>query len=314
MTNSSIQFLRKGEIVEISDFQPTQTVLDYLRLVEKSKGTKEGCNEGDCGACTVALGTVRDGHIRYEPVNACILLMGHLHGKELVTVDDLADGTTLHPVQQAMVDHHGSQCGFCTPGFVMSLWTLYHAGQIPTRQQIVDHIAGNLCRCTGYRPIVDAAVASCTGDAADRWAASEPHSMRLLHTITDDDVMVPHGDGFTALPTKAETLVSLAVAHPDATLVAGATDVGLWITKQQKVLPKLIYTGRVQELRQIEDIQITFQLVQPRHTEKLLKSLLRSHLTWVKPCGGWVRVTCVRPAPLVATLQTGHPLVTWRPC
>ncbi len=138
-------------------------MLDHLRLEEKSKGTKEGCNEGDCGACTVAIGTLRNGKVIYEPVNACILLVAQLHGKELVTVDDLADGGKLHPVQKAMVDKHGSQCGFCTPGFVMSLFTLYHAGHRPTRQEIVDHIAGNLCRCTGYRPIVDA------GDSLLHW-------------------------------------------------------------------------------------------------------------------------------------------------
>ncbi len=165
MASGMIRFLRRGQIVEFGDVAPTQTVLDYLRLEEKSKGTKEGCNEGDCGACTVALGSLKGGRIVYEPVNACILLMGQLHGKELVTVDDLADAGKLHPVQQAMVDHHGSQCGFCTPGFVMALFTLYHAGEKPTRQQIVDHIAGNLCRCTGYRPIVDAAKEACSGKA-----------------------------------------------------------------------------------------------------------------------------------------------------
>ncbi|HUR43225.1 MAG TPA: 2Fe-2S iron-sulfur cluster-binding protein [Aestuariivirga sp.] len=131
-------------MVECGNLAPTRTVLDYLRLEEKSRGTKEGCNEGDCGACTVALGSLHDGRIVYEPVNSCILLMGQIDGKELVTVDDLAEGDTLHPVQQAMVENHGSQCGFCTPGFIMSLFTLYHAGHRPERREIVDHIAGNL--------------------------------------------------------------------------------------------------------------------------------------------------------------------------
>src|SRR5881396_1143070 len=120
------------------------TVLDYLRLEEKSRGTKEGCNEGDCGACTVALGSLGEGRVVYEPVNACILLMAQIDGKELVTVDDLAEGDKLHPVQQALVDSHGSQCGFCTPGFVMALFSLYHSGKRPSRQEIVDQIAGNL--------------------------------------------------------------------------------------------------------------------------------------------------------------------------
>ena len=169
-TRGSIRFLRRGEIVELRDVPPMRTVLDHLRLEERSRGTKEGCNEGDCGACTVALGTLRDGKLVYEPVNACILLVGQLDGKELVSVDDLSTDGELHPVQQALVDSHGSQCGFCTPGFVMALFTLYQSGVTPTRAEIATHIAGNLCRCTGYRPIVDAGVAACTGKAADRWA------------------------------------------------------------------------------------------------------------------------------------------------
>jgi xanthine dehydrogenase small subunit len=253
MTKAAIQFLRHGRIISVVPSSPTQTVLDYLRLEERSKGTKEGCNEGDCGACTVALGSIRDGRLRYEPVNACILLMGHLHGKELVTVDDLATDGKLHPVQRAMVDHHASQCGFCTPGFVMSLFTLYHAGKKPTRQQIVDHIAGNLCRCTGYRPIIDAAQSACAGEAADHWVTSEPESIRLLHTIPPSDVMIDYGNGFLAVPTQVETLTSLARSYPDATIVAGATDVGLWVTKQLRTLPKIIHIGHVKDLHRIED-------------------------------------------------------------
>ena len=169
-SRASIRFLRRGEIVELHDVPPMRTVLDYLRLEERSRGTKEGCNEGDCGACTVALGSLRDGRLVYEPVNACILLVGQLDGKELVSVDDLSTDGQLHPVQQALVDSHGSQCGFCTPGFVMSLFTLYQSGKAPTREEIATHIAGNLCRCTGYRPIIDAGLAACTGQATDRWA------------------------------------------------------------------------------------------------------------------------------------------------
>jgi xanthine dehydrogenase small subunit len=130
-SRDSIRFLRRGKIVELRDVPPMRTVLDYLRLEERSRGTKEGCNEGDCGACTVAIGSLRDGRLVYEPVNACILLLGQLDGKELVSVDDLSTDGHLHPVQQALVDTHGSQCGFCTPGFVMSLFTLYQKGVQP---------------------------------------------------------------------------------------------------------------------------------------------------------------------------------------
>ncbi len=254
MTHSAIRFLRRGKIVEYGAVEPMRTVLDYLRLEEQSTGTKEGCNEGDCGSCTVALGHLRQGRIVYAPVNACILLMGHLHGKELVTVDDLAVGGTLHPIQQAMVDHHASQCGFCTPGFVMSLFTLYHSGHQPTRRQIADHIAGNLCRCTGYRPIIDAAAETCTGHAADAWANDPGEHAKLLAEIDDgQDVFAGTEQHFTAVPATGDALAALAFRHPDATIVAGATDVGLWITKQLRALPKIIHMSAVVDLHRIEE-------------------------------------------------------------
>ena len=254
MAHDKIRFLRRGKVMAVAPASPLQTVLDYLRLEEKSRGTKEGCNEGDCGACTVALGALRQAKIVYEPVNACILLMGQLHGKELVTVDDLADGKALHPVQQAMVEHHGSQCGFCTPGFIMALFTLYHAGRRPNRREIAEHIAGNLCRCTGYRPIVDAALQACTGSAADRWARDESASAALLAKINDGaDVFLGDDEGFVAVPATAASLLNLAHKHADATIVAGCTDVGLWITKQLRQLPKILHLGGVAELHSIED-------------------------------------------------------------
>ena len=251
---SSVRFLRKGRVVALDAVPPMQTVLDYLRLVEKSYGTKEGCNEGDCGACTVALGSLRNGHIVYEPVNSCILLMGQVDGKELVTVDDLAEGETLHPVQQAMVDNHGSQCGFCTPGFIMSLFTLYHAGHRPTRQEIVDQIAGNLCRCTGYRSIVDAGLVACTGKAIDNWAkAAESAAAQLARFADGSDLFVGNDQSFLAAPSNADTLAELSASHPDATIVAGATDVSLWITKQLRTLPKIIHVSGVKTLHEIQD-------------------------------------------------------------
>jgi xanthine dehydrogenase small subunit len=137
---NALEFMRRGEVVRIDKFAPDTMLLEYLRLTEKSKGTKEGCNEGDCGACTVVLGTPHNGLVRYQAVNACILLLGQIHGKELITVDDLARGGVLHPVQQAMVDAHASQCGFCTPGFVMSLFSLAHeCSRTDCRQSLSLH-------------------------------------------------------------------------------------------------------------------------------------------------------------------------------
>jgi xanthine dehydrogenase small subunit len=202
----------------------------------------------------VALGSLRDGKVVYQPVNACILLVGQLDGKELVTVDDLATDGELHPVQQAMVDSHGSQCGFCTPGFIMALFTLYHAGHAPGRDEIVTHLAGNLCRCTGYRPIVEAALASCRGKAADRWAAGAAAAAKQLAALNDGrDVFIGTHDSFIARPAQAATLTRLSAEHPDAVVVSGATDVGLWITKQLRVLPKIILTGGVQSLHEIRE-------------------------------------------------------------
>jgi xanthine dehydrogenase small subunit len=251
-TRASIRFLRRGKIVELTHVPPMRTVLDYLRLEERSRGTKEGCNEGDCGACTVALGSLKHGKLVYEPVNACILLVGQLDGKELVTVDDLADGETLHPVQQALVDSHGSQCGFCTPGFVMSLFTLHQQGGRPTRDEIATHIAGNLCRCTGYRPIIDAGLAACNGTPMDRWARGAKPAAKQLAALDDGtDAFLGTSDSFIARPASPETLARLAAEHPDATIVSGATDVGLWITKQMRQLPKIILTGGVKELHAV---------------------------------------------------------------
>lgn len=251
----TIRFLKGGETVELENVGPTETVLDYLRLRRRETGTKEGCGEGDCGACTVALGRLVDGTLVYQPVNSCILLLGMIDGAELVTVEDLSQDNRLHPVQTAMVDLHGSQCGFCTPGFVMTLFTLYHAeGASKSRRTVTEWLAGNLCRCTGYRPIVDAAMEACF-DAADdafSWRAAE--TREKLRALADgSDVFIGDSEGFFSAPATLDGLAALYGQHPDATLVAGATDVGLWITKHLRDLPKMIWLGRIDGLDRVED-------------------------------------------------------------
>ncbi|MFV3126078.1 xanthine dehydrogenase small subunit [Niveispirillum sp. KHB5.9] len=254
--SDSVRFVHRGQVVCLSDVPPTRTVLDYLREDRAARGTKEGCNEGDCGACTVVLGT-RVGvlgmseaeSIQYRAVNACILFVTALDGKELVTVEDLAgpDGT-LHPVQQAMVDHHGSQCGFCTPGFVMSLFALYHGEAEPDRPRIDAALAGNLCRCTGYRPIVQAAREM--GREPDAFAARMMETLALLRSI-ERGTTLSHAGGRAFAPATANELADLLLAKPDATIVAGGTDVGLWVTKQFRDLGTIIHIAGIRDLARI---------------------------------------------------------------
>ena len=243
MARAEIRFLRAGEIIHLKDVPPTATLLDYLRLEEKSTGTKEGCNEGDCGACTVTLASLENGKITYRPVNACIQLLGQLDGKEVLTIEDLQEN---HPVQTAMVKHHASQCGFCTPGIVMSLFTLsqQNRGTIK-REDIKECLAGNLCRCTGYKPIINAAMEAC------QKGPKPTHAAKLKALQDYEDVFIGDAQEFLAIPASLASLASLYDRFPDATLVAGATDVGLWITKQMRPLKQLIFVHRITEFQDI---------------------------------------------------------------
>jgi xanthine dehydrogenase small subunit len=241
--------------VQLVRFQPRTTLLEWLRLEERSTGTKEGCAEGDCGACAVVLTRRRDGELVYEPVNSCIVLLGQLDGAELITVEDLADGGRLHPVQAAIARRHGSQCGFCTPGIVMSLFAHYHqCGGASNRDAINDVLAGNLCRCTGYRPIVEAGLEACNAAADDKFMRNAAQRLRALDAIDDTaDVFVGDDAEFFAAPASEETMAWLYAQHPDATIIAGATDVGLWITKKLAPIAKIIHIGRVAALSKIEE-------------------------------------------------------------
>lgn len=264
-TTDAVRFLLDGKVIEVRDADPTRTVLQFLREDLRRTGTKEGCAEGDCGACTVAVAEPDpDGDgLRVRAVNSCIRFLPTLDGKELITVESLraADGR-LHPVQQAMVDCHGSQCGFCTPGFVMSMFALYKNAAAPGRREIDDALAGNLCRCTGYAPIVRAAetmYALGAAEAAEGWLRAPHGSTRgkddekahaeRLHSIRRSGTLaLEWGDHKYFAPTSLDDLARIVEAHPDATLLAGGTDVALWVTKDLRELPVVIYTGRVAEL------------------------------------------------------------------
>ncbi|HEY2889040.1 MAG TPA: xanthine dehydrogenase small subunit [Dongiaceae bacterium] len=252
--SKEIKFLLGDERREIGTLDPTMTVLNYLRLVERRCGTKEGCAEGDCGACTVVLGELEDDKVAYRAVNSCIQFMPTLDGKQLLTVEDLQspDGS-LHPAQQAMVNNHGSQCGFCTPGFVMSLFALFHDGSNIDRQRIDDALAGNLCRCTGYGPIIAAAEQMREEGPQDRFSkngAAIAQALRALQHKTMAEVAASDGRRYFA-PRKIDELAAMLLELPDAVLLAGGTDVGLWVTKQHRKLDPVIYLGEVAELQRL---------------------------------------------------------------
>jgi xanthine dehydrogenase small subunit len=244
-----IRFIFRGQSIDLRGFAPTRSVLDWLREDKRATGTKEGCNEGDCGACTAVVVRLENGRLVHRPINTCITFLGMLDGAELLTIEDLPDGSKLHPIQQAMVDHHGSQCGFCTPGIVMSLFAMDKDGGEVTLDRINDQLAGNLCRCTGYRPIIDAALAS-VGKGEDQFDRASAERMARLEALLGEGALVENGQGFFAAPQSLNELLILYAAHPDATILAGATDVGLWITKQFRPITKLIWLGRVGELKE----------------------------------------------------------------
>ena len=235
--STPIRFYFQGRVHEISDVAPTPTVLQHLREDLHCTGTKEGCAEGDCGACTVVIGSLENGALTLKAVNSCIQFAATLDGRALFSVEDiqLVDGA-LHPVQQAMVECHGSQCGFCTPGFVMSLWAMYLAqdGKPPSRCQIDDALSGNLCRCTGYRPIIDAArrMVELPPLPFDRAGlASKLASLWRDALVTYSNSSSAGGQRFFA-PRTIDELLQVCADHPQAQLLAGCTDVGLRVTKQ----------------------------------------------------------------------------------
>jgi xanthine dehydrogenase small subunit len=257
MTNSTVSFLFKNNVMTIENIDPNLTVLQYLREIQFNTGTKEGCASGDCGACTVVLAELdadNKGQLHYKSINSCITFVGNLHGKQLITVEDLKDKAKLHHAQQTLVDNHASQCGFCTPGFVMSSFALHKHNKAPTRAQVLEALAGNLCRCTGYRSIIEAAITSSIGVDEDSFAKHYQETVTALTELQKLPAPSLSGNGHNFIAPKNIDELAYELSHePKSTLVAGGTDLALSVTQNLATIDKLVYVGNVEELTSIEE-------------------------------------------------------------
>ena len=255
-SQDKIRFVLNDKIVSVDfnsnpELKPTTTVLNYLRSFPFHKGVKEGCAEGDCGACSVVIAENNGGKLTYKTIDSCLVFLPMIHGKQLITIENLADAGKLHPVQQEMVNHNGSQCGYCTPGVVMSLFGLYKNHHIPDREVIDDALTGNLCRCTGYQPIIKAAEHACSCVDADKFKLHEAKIVALLDEINRDkptiEISTPYQNYYK--PLILPDALALRRKHPHATIVSGASDTALRQTKKRELLAEILDISDLGELK-----------------------------------------------------------------
>ena len=253
MISNSVKFLLNDKLLEIKNPDPNQTILNYIRTELKKTGTKEGCSEGGCGACTIVLGELAGGQIKYSSINSCISFVPSLNGKQLLIVEDLvSEDGKLHPVQEAMVKFHGSQCGFCTPGFVMSLFSMFKNNKNYDNELITDSISGNLCRCTGYRPIIDAAKSLNKINKKDEFSKKKIKIIRLLKLIKPKNIFIKKDDKIYFSPKNIKDLKNIIKQNSNANFLAGGTDLSLTVTKERKQISSIIDLNEVKELNFIK--------------------------------------------------------------
>ena len=254
MTSNTIKYILGEKIHVVDNPDPNETILNYIRLKLKKTGTKEGCAEGGCGACTVVLGELNNNNIIYKAINSCIAFVPSLEGKQLLVVEDLVSNSgNLHTVQDAMVNYHGSQCGFCTPGFVMSLFAMYKNYSSYSEENIQDSIAGNLCRCTGYRSIIDAAKSLNNKNRSDKFIKSKKKIISLLKKIKPKNLNIKNGNKKYFAPRTITELKKIIKDYPNSIFLSGGTDLSLIVTKERKDIDNIIYLNSINELNFIEE-------------------------------------------------------------
>ena len=251
MIKNEIEFILNDELIKINNVDTNVSVLNYLRIDKRLTGTKEGCASGDCGACTAIIAELKNNKLEYKAVNTCIMFLYSLHGKQLITVEHLSN-SKLHPVQQSMVDNHGSQCGFCTPGFVMSMFGMYKDKVKPSNQNIDEYLAGNLCRCTGYNSIKKAAKKMYSYGKKDKFSKNENKIIKLLKKIKHNDILISKNNNKFYIPLNLKNLIQYTQNNNQYKFVTGGTDIALEVTKKNNTINSLIYLGNNKDLNYIK--------------------------------------------------------------